>query len=52
MYNSMDSIKSCIQEWFADADDAAEVARTYHEILMESDKQMEYMMEQFTGKNN
>ncbi|MGL5436157.1 MAG: hypothetical protein ACRDBO_12275 [Lachnospiraceae bacterium] len=29
-------MKSCIQEWFAEALDVKEVARTYHAVLLET----------------
>lgn len=48
---SVDDMKSCIQEWFADASDVVEVAKTYNEILLETEKQMEYMMGQLVGGN-
>lgn len=47
---SVDDMKSCIQEWFADASDVVEVAKTYNEVLLETEKQMEYMMGQLVGK--
>lgn len=46
MYN-VDDMKSCIQEWFAECTDAVEVAKTYAEIQKETEKQLEFMIEQF-----
>ena len=43
---SVDDMKSYIQEWFSEATNAVEVARTYSEIQKESEKQLEYMMDQ------
>lgn len=44
MYSS-DDIKDCIQEWFSEALDTKEVARTYHIVVAEAEKQMEKQME-------
>lgn len=38
-----------IQEWFADCTTVTEVAELYAEIKMETQKQMEYMMETLTS---
>lgn len=46
---SVEDMKSCIQEWFSDALNSVEVAKTYHEIHQEAEKQLEYMMEQRIG---
>lgn len=43
---SVEDMKSCIQEWFSEALNPVEVAKTYHEILQESEEQLYYMMEQ------
>lgn len=43
---SVDDMKSCIEEWFADASDCVEVAKTYHEVVLEAEKQLEYMMKE------
>ncbi len=51
MYGA-DDIKSCIQEWFAEALNPVEVAKTYHEIQMEAEKQLEYMMKQYIAELN
>lgn len=51
MYNSIDCIQTCIQELFAEANNAVEVAKIYHEVLTEAERQLEHMMEQF-GNNN
>lgn len=45
MYN-IEDMKSCIQKWFSEALNSIEVAKTYHEIRLEAEKQLEYMMEQ------
>jgi len=45
---SIDVIKSYIQEWFSEALNPVEVAKTYHEIQQEAEKQLEFMMEQKT----
>lgn len=45
MYDIND-MKNCIQLWFADAITCPEVAKTYAEILIETEKQMELMMEE------
>lgn len=47
---SIDDIKSCIQEWFSEAISPIEVAKTYHEIQMEAEKQLEYMMKQYISE--
>lgn len=44
--HSVEYMKGSIQEWFADASDPVEVARTYAAICTETEKQLEYMMEQ------
>ena len=41
---SVDDMKSCIQEWFAEACDCVEVAQTYSELLKETERQLEFMM--------
>lgn len=48
----VDDIKSCIHEWFADALNPVEVAKTYHEIQQEAEKQLEYMMKQYISELN
>ncbi|WP_333792025.1 hypothetical protein [Muricomes intestini] len=47
---SVEGIKGSIQEWFADASDVTEVARTYAAICTETEKQMEYSMEILTDE--
>lgn len=42
----VDDIRSCIQEWFADASGCVEVAKTYAAIMIETERQLEYMMEE------
>lgn len=39
---SIEDIQQSIQEWFYDASDSKETAKTYHEILAETEKQMEH----------
>lgn len=51
MYD-VDDIKSCIHEWFADALNPVEVAKTYHEIQQEAEKQLECMMKQYISELN
>lgn len=41
---SVDDMKSCIQEWFSEALNPVEVAKTYHEVQQEVEKQLELMM--------
>lgn len=48
---SVDDMRSCIQEWFAEALNPVEVAKTYHEIQQEAEKQLEFMMEQRAGSS-
>ena len=43
MFN-VEDIRSCIQEWFADAIDCVEVAKTYHEVVLEAESQLYHMM--------
>ena len=47
---SIDDMKSCIQEWMAEALSAVELAKTYAEVRSELDKQLEYCMDEFTRK--
>ena len=42
---SVDEMRSCIQEWFSDALTHVEIAKTYHEILQEAEKQIELCMQ-------
>ena len=44
---SIDDMKSCIQEWMAQELSAVDLAKTYAEIKMELDKQLEYCMAGF-----
>ena len=48
---SVDDIKSCIQEWFGECLGAVDVAKTYCEIQKEAEKQMEFMMRQYSNKD-
>lgn len=43
---STDDMKSCIQEWFSEALDTKEVARTYHVVVSEAEKMMENQMDE------
>lgn len=43
---SVEDMKNFIQEWFSEALNPVEVAKTYHEIRQEAEKQLEFMMEQ------
>lgn len=45
MFNPED-MKSCIEEWFADAFDVKEVCDTYVTIVREAEKQYEYMIDE------
>lgn len=44
--NNIDDMKRSIQEWFSEALNPVEVARTYKEITLETEKQLNFMMEQ------
>lgn len=44
--NNIDDMKNCIQEWFSEALNPVEVAKTYKEITLETEKQLDFMMEQ------
>lgn len=48
---SVDDIKTCIQEWFADATDCVEVAKVYSEIILEAENQLEIMMDERRVQN-
>jgi hypothetical protein len=43
--------RELIQEWFADCSSVEEVAELYADIKMENQKQMEYMMQTLTKKD-
>lgn len=43
---SVDDMRSCIQEWFADACDIKDVCDTYITIMTETEKQYEYMLDE------
>lgn len=43
---STDDMRSCIQEWFAEALDVKEVAKTYHIVVAEAEKMMECAMDE------
>lgn len=45
---SVDDMKSCIQEWFADCSNSTEVAKIYAEIKIETEKQLDFMMGELT----
>ncbi len=48
-----EEMKSCIQEWMAQALDAVELAKTYAEIKQELDLQLEFCMsELLEGADN
>lgn len=49
---SVDDMKSMIEEWFADASDCIEVAKTYHEVVWEAEKQLDYMMKKLKNEEN
>lgn len=44
--HDIDDMKRCIQEWFSEVLNPVEVARTYKEITLEAEKQLDFMMEQ------
>lgn len=44
----IDDMKSCIQEWFAEAMTPVEVARTYHIVAEEAEIQLDYMMKELS----
>lgn len=46
---SVDDMRGCIQEWFAEARTCVEVAKTYHEVVEEAEIQLEYMMKELSG---
>ncbi|EXG86543.1 hypothetical protein K413DRAFT_3382 [Clostridium sp. ASBs410] len=48
---SVEDIKSCTQESFAECIDTVDVVKTYSEILKETEKQMEFMIEQYSKTN-
>lgn len=48
---SVENMKGSIREWFADASDPVEVARTYAAICTETEKQLEYAMEQLIDES-
>ena len=41
-----DEMRSCIQEWMAQALDIEDLAKIYATIISETDKQLSYMSEQ------
>lgn len=46
----VDDMRNYIQEWFADAGDHIEVAKTYHEVISEAERQLEYMTAELSKK--
>ena len=46
----VDDMRSCIQEWFGEALTTVEVAKTYHEVMSEAEKQLGYCMDSLEGK--
>lgn len=44
--HSIDDMRSCIQGWFSEALDTKEVAKTYHVVVSEAEKLMEYEMDE------
>lgn len=49
---SYEDMRSCIQEWFAQAISAADVAETYYEVRNETDKQMRFMLRELQEGDN
>ena len=47
---STDDMKSCIQEWMAQALCIEDLAKIYTTIISETDKQLEYMSEQIKNE--
>ena len=47
---STDDMKSCIQEWMAQALCIEDLAKIYATIISETDKQLEYMSEQIKNE--
>ena len=47
---SADDMKSCIQEWVAQALCIEDLAKIYATIISETDKQLEYMSEQIKNE--
>ena len=45
---SEEDMRSCIQEWMAQALDIEDLAKIYATIISETDKQLSYMAEQIT----
>ena len=45
---SEEDMRSCIQEWMAQALDIEDLAKIYATIISETDKQLSYMDEQIT----
>ena len=43
-----DEMRSCIQEWMAQALDIEDLAKIYATIISETDKQLSYVVEQIT----
>ncbi len=43
-----DEMRSCIQEWMAQAVDIEDLAKIYATIISETEKQLTYMSEQLT----
>lgn len=46
MIVSIDDMKSVTQEWFGQCDTRQDVARVYAAVLMETERQMDFMMKQ------
>ena len=45
-----DEMRSCIQEWMAQALDIEDLAKIYATIMSETDEQLSYMIEQLAHK--
>mgnify|MGYP003292146562 CR=1 FL=1 len=46
---TLDDMRSCIQEWFAQAISAEDLREIYYVVRSEADKQHEYMFEMLKG---
>lgn len=47
----VDDMKLCIRKWFGEALTTVEIAKTYHEVMLEAEKQLEYCMNSLEEEN-
>ena len=52
MIVSIEDMKSCIREWFAQAYSFEDLAEIYYAVKSETDKQFVYMAEQICKERN